>query len=183
MIQEQIQRPMTKSSSQSRELARKLSKLTEVQAAVGWGLILLIVALLGVIYLNQSSRIAAVGRRVQVLRGQVSQIQRENTDIEREIAEAQSLERLQREAKEMGFVRSESFYVDYLVIPPFTSTFSPPAAQDCILSDAEQPCTFSQDTGNLQAVEPLPPAETIREALLLLLESTINNLMEGESGG
>ena len=165
MVQEQIQRSMSKSSRQTREVARRLSKLTEVQAAVGWGLILLVIAVLGVIYLNQSSRIAAVGRHVQDLRLELDRIQRENTDIEREIAEAQSLSRLQKEAERMGFVRSESFYVDYIVIPPFTSIVSDPQNRQ------------AQDRLSAQ------PIESIQEALLFAVESTINNLMEGESGG
>ncbi len=165
MVQEQIQRSMTKSSRQTRELARKLSKLTEVQAAVGWGLILLVIALLGVIYLNQSSRIAAVGRRVQDLRVDINEIQRKNSDIEREIAEAQSLSRIQKEAERMGFVPSESAYVEYLVIPPFTSM------------------TSEQEQRQLQGPVEARPVETIREAILLTVESAINDLMEGESGG
>ncbi len=83
MVQEQFQRSMSRSSRHTRELGRKLSKLTEVQAAIGWGLILLVIALLGVIYLNQSSRIATVGRRVQTLQYDLGEIQRENADLER----------------------------------------------------------------------------------------------------
>ena len=91
MVQEQFQRSMSRSSRHTRELARRFSKLTEVQAAVGWGLILLIIALLGVIYLNQSSRVAIVGRRVQTLRGDLIDIQRVNADLEEDIAVTQKV--------------------------------------------------------------------------------------------
>ncbi len=165
MVQEQIQRSMTKSSRQTRELARKLSKLTEVQAAVGWGLILLVIALLGVIYLNQSSKTAAVGRRVQELRFEIVNIQRENSDIEREIAEAQSISRLKKEVDRMGFVRPETFYVEYLVIPPFTSITSEEAQR------------------KVQGQADARPVETMQDALRLTVESALNDLMEGESGG
>jgi len=164
MVQEQIQRSMTKSSRQTRELARKWSKLTEVQAAVGWGLILLVIALLGVIYLNQSSRIAAVGRHVQDLRVEINTIQRENSDIEREIAEAQSLSRLQKGAERIGFVRAESAYVEYLVIPPYTSM------------------TTGQEERRIQGQAAAPPIVTMGDALRLTVEAALNDLMEGESG-
>ena len=164
MVQEQIQRSMSKSTNQTRELTRKLRKLTEVQAAVGWGLILLVMALLGVIYLNQSSKIAAVGRSVQELRVEINTIQRENSEIEREIAEGQSLSRIQEEAENMGFVRAESISVEYLVIPPFT--------------------TMTDDTGErlVQNKTGAQPVETFQDALLLTVNAAINDLMEGESG-
>ena len=164
MVQEQIQRSMSKSSRQTREIARRFNKLTEVQAAVGWGLILLVIALLGVIYLNQSSKIAAVGRHVQELQLEVKATQRENSDIEREIAEAQSLERIQKEAERMGFVRAQSIYVDYLVIPPFTTM------------------TTEQEERFVQSQSTMLPVDTIQEALKLTVRAAINNLMEGESG-
>ena len=51
---------------QKREQLKRLGWLTEAQAVLGWGVILILVALVGAIYLNQASRIASVGRRVQV---------------------------------------------------------------------------------------------------------------------
>ncbi len=164
MVQEQIQRSMSNSSRQTREITRKLRKLTEVQAAVGWGLILLVMALLGVIYLNQSSKIAAVGRQVQELRAEINTVQRENSEIEREIAEAQSLSRIQEEAEKLGFVRAESIYVEYLVIPPFTTM------------------TDSSEERQIKNQTDAPPLESFQDALLLTVKSAINDLMEGESG-
>lgn len=108
---------------------------------------------------------AAVGRRVQELRFELNSVQRENTDIERDIAQAQSLSRIQKEAQEMGFVRSDSFSVDYLVIPPFTSI------------------STDQDARQAQNQPITTPIETFQEALTFAVESAINNLMEGESGG
>lgn len=164
MVQEQIQRSMSKSTHQTRELTRKLRKLTEVQAAVGWGLILLVMALLGVIYLNQSSKIAAVGRSVQELRAEINTIQRENSEIEREIAEGQSLLRIQEEAERMGFVRAESIFVEYLVIPPFTTV------------------TDNIEERPVQNIAEAAPVESFGDALLLTVNAAINDLMEGESG-
>ena len=52
---------------QTREQLKRLNALTEAQAALGWGVILLLAALLGTVYVSQASRIATVGRRVQIL--------------------------------------------------------------------------------------------------------------------
>jgi len=154
---------MTKSSRQTRDLARKLSKLTEVQAAVGWSLILLVIALLGVIYLNQSSRIAAVGRRAQYLQYDLSIIQRENADLEREIAQAQSLTRIQTEAERMGFIRPQPGNIEYLVIPNYPSY--PIVKEDVQTQNRAAP----------------PVVETMQEGLWLVFESKIDDLMRGES--
>ena len=163
MIQEQLQRSMTKSSRQTRELTRRLRKLTEVQAAVGWGLILLVIALLGVIYLNQSSRIATVGRRVQTLQYELGILQNDNADIEREIAQAQSLARLQKEAESMGFVRTQPGSVEYLIVPDYPSLTTAVEVQQ-------------SQNGTLQS-----PVETIQEGLWLANDAKFNDLIRGES--
>lgn len=163
MVQEQLQRSMSRSSRHTRELARKLGKLTEVQAAVGWGLILLVIALLGVIYLNQSSRIAAVGRRVQVLQYDLDLMQRDNADLERDIAQAQSITRIEEEAERLGFVTAQPTDIEYMVVPNF-----PPAAPAI------------REEGNPDPARPRP-VETMQEALWLVLQSGIGDLMRGEA--
>ena len=162
MVQEQLQRSMSRSSRHTRELARKFGKLTEAQAVIGWGLILLVIALLGVIYLNQSSRIAAVGRRVQILQIELNTIQRENANLERDIASAQDISRINKEADQMGFIKAQPQDTDYLVVPKY-----PPIAEGSE-PDAQAP------------VEPLT-VESMKEALWLVFESEISDLMQGES--
>jgi hypothetical protein len=162
MVEEQLQRSMSRSSRHTRELARKFGKLTEAQAVIGWGLILLVIALLGVIYLNQSSRIAAVGRRVQILQIELNTIQRENANLERDIASAQDISRINKEADQMGFIKAQPQDTDYLVVPKY-----PPLAEVSEL-DAQAP------------VEPLT-VESMKEAFWLVFESEISDLMQGES--
>jgi cell division protein FtsL len=162
MVQEQYQQAMSRSSRHTRQLARRLSKLTEVQAAVGWGLILLVIALLGVIYLNQSSRIAAVGRRVQTLQYDLSVLQRENADIEREIAQSQSIIRIQEEASRMGFVTAQPGNIEYLVVPNYPSV--------ALVTEEEVQTS----------VEP-SSIESMKGGLWLVIETGLNELMRGES--
>ncbi len=58
--------PISNARQRAAEALKKLPWLTEAQAALGWGIILILIALLGAIYLSQTSRIAIVGRLVQV---------------------------------------------------------------------------------------------------------------------
>ncbi len=57
---------MTTTMKRKRDTNKRLSWLTEAQAAVGWGIILVLVAILGTVYLNQASKTAVAGRRVQI---------------------------------------------------------------------------------------------------------------------
>jgi hypothetical protein len=106
---------------QARELARRLGLLTEAQAAAGWGIVIILAALLGAIYLNQASKIATIGRRVQIEQQLLDELRVENADIERRIAEAQSLERLMTEAQRLGFIPATPNDIDYMVIPNYPS--------------------------------------------------------------
>jgi cell division protein FtsL len=162
MVQEQVQRSMSRSSRHTRELTRRLRKLTEVQAAVGWGLILLIIAVLGVIYLNQSSRIATVGRRVQTLQYDLGVIQRENADLERDIAQAQSITRIQEAAEKMGFVKAQPGNIEYLVVPIY-------------------PAVALETDMEAQTVDKPPTVESMQEGIWLIIENGLNELMRGES--
>ncbi len=162
MVQEQFQRSMSRSSRHTRQLARRLSKLTEVQAAVGWGLILLVIALLGVIYLNQSSGIATVGRRVQDLQYDLRVLERENADLERDIALSQSISRIQKEAVRMGFVTAQPDNIEYLVVPDYPSV-------DLITEEQVQTSIESSSI------------ESMKDGLWLVIESGLSELMRGES--
>lgn len=144
-----------------KEKRRNRFWLTEAQAALSWGIILALGALLGTIYLYQASRIAGVGRHVQELQNELDDVKRVNAELEREIAEGQSLERLQAEAERMGFVRARPEDIEYLVVPDYPTAINqgPP----------------------LEVTEPPPPIETVWEALVLAFQNSINDLARGES--
>ncbi|MDX1613580.1 MAG: hypothetical protein R3300_04670 [Candidatus Promineifilaceae bacterium] len=150
----------TSSKRRKREARRALAWLGEAQAALGWGVIIALAAVLGTIYLYQASRIATVGRTVQDLQSTLGEVKRQNATFERQIAEAQSLQRLQEEASRLGFVRAEPDSVDYVVIPDYPATVSVPELE---------PVTV-----------PEPPA-TLGEALWLFIQERVGNLNQGES--
>jgi cell division protein FtsB len=155
------------SARQARERLRQLGALIEAQAALGWGLILLLMALLGVIYLNQTSRIATVGHRVQVLQRDLNRLKLENSDLERQIAAAQTLPHLQREAARLGYSQAEPDEIEYIIVPNY------PAG-------GEVSEVGIGGSGGETAVLAPPPA-TLSEALQLALMERINRLMQGEA--
>jgi len=149
-------------SNKSRTEKRKsLLRLSEAQAFLTWGVIMILAALVGAIYLYQASQIAGVGREVQELQYELDETKRISADLEREIAEAQSLERLQEEALRLGFVRSNPENVDYMIIPGVPT----------------------QKTSELkpEVVTEPDPVESLREALWITFQSRIGALEQGES--
>ena len=148
---------------QARELARRLGLLTQAQAAAGWGVIIILGALLGAIYLNQTSKIATIGRRVQREQAELDEIKRTNADLERLIAEAQALERLDEEARRLGFVPSTPADIDYVVIPNYP------------LEPAPEP------TAEPTIEETPTPVESFWEALLLAMRNLGIDLTRGEA--
>jgi cell division protein FtsL len=164
MVQESAE-PKRRTRPKKAEQVRRLVRLTETQAALGWGVILILVALLGAIYLNQASRIASIGRRVQTLQIQVDNVKRENASMEREIAESQALDRLQREAVRLGFRRARAEDIEYVVVPDYPVLV--PA-----VTRARRPAP---------PPPPPEPVERIQDALWLAVRASVTDLMRGES--
>lgn len=159
-----------KSGRKKRQLARRLGILTDAQVAMGWFVILALAALVGAIYLNQASDIATTGRRVQILQNNLSDLKRDNAALERTIAEAQSLERLQQEAARLGFVRAAPDDMEYLVVTEYPAR--PPAV------DVPAANMTAQSVSQMQ-----PAAESIGEALYLALRASVSDMVMGQSSG
>lgn len=157
---------MMRSVRRTRDQIRRLSWLAEAQAVLGWAIILFLLAVLGAIYLNQASHIAIVGRKVQTLQGQLENLKRQNASLEREIAKAQSLERLQAEALRMGFVPARSEDIEYIIVPNYPVN----APIDAHASNALPEVV----------TKPTPPA-TLEEALWLTIHENIRALVQGEA--
>lgn len=154
---------MAKVSSrrEKRQRAKRLGILTDAQVAMGWFVILALVALLGAIYLNQASRIASTGRRIQSLQEELDELKRENGELERDIAEAQSLERLQQEAVRLGFVRADPDDMEYVVVSQYPAEATP------------QPVVAT----------PPPPNQvtSFGEAAWLALQGSVGDMVRGQA--
>ncbi len=149
---------------QTRDQLKRLNKLTEAQAAAGWGVILILGALLGTIYLTQASRTAAVGRRVQILQNDLIDLKRENNELEQKIAETQSLERLQATAAALGFVPANPEDVEFLVIPNYP------------VGEPANPLAIAPEATPAPAT-----ARTMEEAVWLYLNSQTDGVVQGEA--
>ena len=143
------------------ERKRSIFWLTEAQVALTWGALLTLAALVGAIYLFQTSRIATTGRQVQLLQNELDRKKQENIELERDIAEAQSLDRLQEGAFELGFVPAKPGDVEYLVIPDYPDAPEIEAAPESAVQSE--------------------PAENMLEALWLAIQDSIGDLIHGES--
>ena len=89
--------------------------------AVKLALFFALVALVAGLYLWQASEIAVTGRRIEALRQQRQEVQRENTDLLDQIAVEGSMPRLQERAARLGY--SPAAQVDYIAVtavPPDT---------------------------------------------------------------
>ncbi len=150
---------------QKRNDNKRLSWLTEAQAAVGWGIILVLAAILGTVYLSQASQIAVSGRRVQIRQNDLDDLKRENASMEKQIAEAQSLTDLRLRAQAMGFVPAQPENIEYLAIPDYPAETAVPP-----LIAATPEAT------------PIPPIETMEEALIAAFQASVSNLIEGSAG-
>jgi hypothetical protein len=139
-----------------------LTWLGETQAALGWGVVLLLGAIVGTLYVSQASRIAATGRTVQLLQLDLGDVKRENALLERAIAEAQSLSRVESRAQAMGFTRAQPDDIEYIVVDAY------PTGPAVTPTPAVPPVLVA-------------PAETIWEALWWRFGIAIRNLVEGES--
>lgn len=157
------------SGRQKRQLAKRLGILTDAQFAAGWFVILALAALVGTIYLSQASSIAASGRKVQILQNSLVELKRDNAMLERTIAEAQTLDRLQQEAVSLGFVRAEPADLEYLVVSQYPAV--PP------------PTPVSFGAGEGEAAQSLPdPAQSFTEAVRLTLRDSLEHMVMGQAG-
>jgi hypothetical protein len=135
--------------------------LSETQVALSWGILLGLAALVGMIYLIQTSHIAERGRLMQMLQLQLNKTKQDNIELERDIAEAQSLDRLRERAVQLGFARAAPEDVEYLVIPNY-----PDAPQ--VMSTPE-------------GLTPGEPVESMAEAIWLAIQASVGDLIHGES--
>ncbi|GMQ79030.1 MAG: hypothetical protein BMS9Abin02_1582 [Anaerolineae bacterium] len=144
-----------------REKRKSKMRLSEAQVVLGWLVVLALIALLGAIYLFQTSRIASTGRMVQELQFELDEIKRTNSELEREIAEAQSLKRLQSDAQKYGFIKARPEDVDYLIVTEYP-----------------QENEISAEEESSRQPEPL---DDFRSAFIKFVIGKVDDLVRGES--
>ncbi len=76
-------------------------------------------AMIAAIYLDVTARTAVAGREIQELRLEITTIQRENADLETQLADLTSTEVMQQRAQELGYRPVEPGELDYVAVPGF----------------------------------------------------------------
>jgi len=101
---------------------KRVPSLFETQAALGWGVVVALLALLGVVYLAQARQIIASGYNMQKWTAELKELQEQNTYLEDQIAAGQPIEHLQARARELGFVPARPEDIEYLVVENYPPT-------------------------------------------------------------
>ncbi len=80
---------------------------------------LVIIALIAGIYLSVSARATAVGRDIQKMQGEISELDRMNEDLQSELAKILSSSHMEARARTLGFVETPPDQIVYLKVPEY----------------------------------------------------------------
>ena len=87
---------------------------------VGVFLLLVIgVAMVAALYLDVTARTSVTGREIQDMRVEITTIQRENADLETQLADLTSTSAMERRARELGYRPVLPGELDYVAVPGF----------------------------------------------------------------
>ncbi len=116
---------MTNSESWLSHGFRRASGLLEKQAALGWAVIVALLALLGVVYLARGSQMVMTGYRTRELTGELRALQEENIVLEAQITGVRSMDELQDKARAMGFALAGPGDIEYLIVDDYPAASGP----------------------------------------------------------
>ena len=103
-------------------------------------------AMIAAFYLDVTARTAVAGRRIQELRSEITTIQRENADLETQLADLTSTAVMRQRAIDLGYRPVQPGELDYVAVPGF---FKPEpdillAAVDTMPHVEVQPAEYTQ---------------------------------------
>ena len=141
--------------------------LSKAQTAITWTMIAVLMAMAAVFLLVQASAVAAVGREIQTLQFELNSLRQQNSDLERQIAEAQSITEMRARASQLGFrnaIPEETIYIVVNDYPAQPAPFVP-------FPETEAERLINQPEG----------VETMQEAVQLILYQTLSGFFEGSA--
>jgi cell division protein FtsB len=109
-------------------------------------LVVISVSMVAALYLDVTARTAVTGREIQEMRIQITTIQRENADLETQLADLTSTAAMERRALGMGYRPVQPGELDYVGVPGFVSP-EPDillAASDATLRSEALPPEYTQ---------------------------------------
>ena len=103
-------------------------------------------AMVAALYLDVTARAALAGREIQELRSQITTVQRENADLETQLADLTSTDVMQQRALELGYRPVLPGELEYVAVPGFVEP-EPAillAAKDTTPQIESQPAEYTQ---------------------------------------
>lgn len=97
-----------------------------------------IALILGVLYLSQVAMEASRGRQMRSMIAERDELERQNEELRVEIAEIESLPRLQARARELGFVEATASQIRYMVVEGYTANRQATVARQETLTEPLQ---------------------------------------------
>jgi cell division protein FtsB len=84
-------------------------------------LVVIGVAMIAALYLDVTARTAVAGREIQELRFKISTVQRENADLETQLADLTSTAVMEQRAVQLGYRPVQPGELDYVAVPGFAA--------------------------------------------------------------
>ena len=104
------------------------------------------VAMVAALYLDVTARAAVAGREIQEMRKEITTIQRENADLETQLADLTSTAAMEQRAVALGYRPVQPGELDYVAVPGFE--LPEPAillaADDAVPTVQNQPAEYTQ---------------------------------------
>lgn len=109
-------------------------------------LVVIGVAMIAALYLDVTARAAVAGREIQETRIQITTIQRENADLETQLADLTATAVMEKRATALGYRPVQPGELDYVAVPGFV--LPEPAillaAEDTVPNAQNQPAEYTQ---------------------------------------
>lgn len=107
---------------QFENLARNYSQAPwrkQLQVIALFLLLVVLTAMIAVVYLNISARATAVGRDIQVMQTDIENLNRENEDLQSQLAKIRSSSQMEARARTLGFIEIPPDQIVYLDVPGY----------------------------------------------------------------
>jgi cell division protein FtsL len=82
-------------------------------------LFVIVAAMVAALYLDVTARTAVAGREIQELRAEITTVQRENADLETQLADLTSTSMMRQRAEKLGYRPVLPGELDYVAVPGF----------------------------------------------------------------
>ena len=84
-------------------------------------LFVIVAAMVAALYLDVTARTAVAGREIQELRAEITTVQRENADLETQLADLTSTSMMRQRAEKLGYRPVLPGELDYVAVPGFVA--------------------------------------------------------------